>query len=101
MTDDYVWDRFEVYPGPRESYRRHSLLLCEQRYRWMFGAYDIGGKYVLPNSPFGSREIPYFAAWALGLKRSGYATSPVYAQTLAFIIETYQLWKIDYEMIMA
>lgn len=100
MTDDYVWDRFEVYPSPRESYRRHSLLLHENRYRWMLRAYEIGGMYTIPRKIYGRTEVPYYAAWSVGLKSSGYATAPNYAETLTLIIETYQLWKLDYEVLL-
>ncbi len=100
MTDDYVWDRFEVYDSPRESYRRHSLLLHENRYRWMLRAYKIGGMYAIPRKLYGRSEVPYYAAWCVGLKSSGYATAPNYAETLTLIIETYQLWKIDYELLL-
>lgn len=100
MTDDYVWDRFEVYDSPHESYRRHSLLLHENRYRWMLRAYEVGGLYTIPRKLYGRTEVPYYAAWCVGLKSSGYATAPNYAETLTMIIETYQLWKIDYELLL-
>lgn len=100
-TDDYVWDRFEVYPSPRESYRRHSLLLQSQRYNWMIGAYEIGEMYPISRKLYGKDTVPYYAAWCVGLKQSGYATAKNYAEMITMIIETYQLWKIDYELIMA
>jgi len=99
LHDDYAWDRFEVYPSARESFRRHSLLLSEKRYRWMLSAYPIGGIYTIPRKLYGQTSVPYYAAWCVGLKSSGYATAPNYAETLTLIIETYQLWKIDYEML--
>lgn len=99
MHDDYAWDRFEVYPSARESYRRHSLLLQDRRYGWMLGAYEIGREYELSKPIFGHYRVPYYAAWCVGLKKSGYATARLYAETLTLIIETYQLWKIDYEAV--
>lgn len=99
LHDDYAWDRFEVYPSARESFRRHSLLLSEKRYRWMLSAYPIGGVYAIPRKLYGQTSVPYYAAWCVGLKSSGYATAPNYAETLTLIIETYQLWKIDYEIL--
>jgi len=36
-----------------------------------------------------------YRGWAYGLKRAGYATNPVYAQSLINIIETYQLYQYD------
>ncbi len=100
MHDDYAWDRFEVYPSPKESFRRHSLLLREQRYGWMIPAYEVGGIYDLKKDIFGHQRVPYYAAWCVGLKQSGYATARYYAEKLTLIIETYQLWQIDYEVVM-
>jgi len=100
-TDDYVWDRFEVYPSARESYRRHSILLQSQRYNWMIRQYEIGQVYPISRKLFGKDRVPYYAAWCVGLKQSGYATAKNYAEMITMIIETYELWKIDYELIMA
>jgi flagellum-specific peptidoglycan hydrolase FlgJ len=99
MHDDYAWDRFEVYPSAKESFRRHSILLQDRRYGWMLRSYEIGGIYPVSKTIFGQREVPYYAAWCVGLKQSGYATARLYAEKLTLIIETYQLWKIDYETI--
>ena len=98
-TDDYEWDRFEVYPSARESYRRHSLLLQGARYNWMIRQYEIGEEYPIARKLYGKTLVPYYAAWCVGLKQSGYATARLYAEKLTLIIETYQLWKIDYEAV--
>lgn len=100
-TDDYEWDRFEVYPSARESFRRHSILLQGERYAWMIRKYEIGEVYPISRKLFGHDEVPYYAAWCVGLKQSGYATAKNYAEMITMIIETYQLWKIDYELVMA
>jgi flagellum-specific peptidoglycan hydrolase FlgJ len=99
MRDDYAWDRFEVYNTPAHSFRRHSLLLQDRRYGWMLRQYEVGGVYRTSRTLYGQSEIPYYAAWAIGLKISGYATARTYAEKLTLIIETYQLWKIDYETV--
>jgi flagellum-specific peptidoglycan hydrolase FlgJ len=99
MKDDYHWDRFEVYTNPANSFRRHSLLLQDRRYGWMLRRYEVGGIYETPRKIYGHSEVPYYAAWAIGLKSSGYATSRTYAEKLTLIIETYQLWRIDYEAV--
>jgi flagellum-specific peptidoglycan hydrolase FlgJ len=99
MRDDYAWDRFEVYDSPDNSFRRHSMLLQDKRYGWMLRKYEVGGVYAIPKKLYGQTEVPYYAAWAVGLKSSGYATSRTYAEKLTLIIETYQLWKIDYETV--
>lgn len=100
-TDDYEWDRFEVYSSARESFRRHSLLLQGSRYSWMIRQYEIGEEYPIARKLYGKTLVPYYAAWCVGLKQSGYATAKNYAEMITMIIETYQLWKIDYELIMA
>lgn len=99
MHDDYAWDRFEVYPSARESFRRHTYLLQDRRYSWMLREYEIGGIYPIKKTIFGHDRVPYYAAWCVGLKQSGYATARLYAEKLTLIIETYQLWKIDYEAV--
>ncbi len=98
-TDDYQWDHFEVYPSAVESFRRHSLLLQGERYAWMIRQYEIGQMYPINRKLYGHDRVPYYAAWSLGLKKSGYATAKNYAELLTLIIETYQLWKIDYELV--
>ena len=100
-TDDYRWDHFEVYPSAAESYRRHSLLLQGERYAWMIRQYEIGEMYPIARKLYGHDRVPYYAAWSVGLKQSGYATAKNYAELLTLIIETYQLWKIDYELVLA
>lgn len=98
--DDYHWDHFEVYPTSMHSYRRHTLLLAEgKRYSWMTDKYFPGEMYEVNKKWFGVDKVPYYAAWAIGLKESGYATNKRYAQKLALIIETYELWRIDYTVI--
>lgn len=99
MRDDYAWDRFEVYATADHSFRRHSQLLKDRRYAWMLRKYEVGGVYNIPRKIYGQTRVPYYAAWAVGLKSSGYATARTYAEKLTLIIETYQLWKIDYESI--
>ncbi|HMX38928.1 MAG TPA: glucosaminidase domain-containing protein [Saprospiraceae bacterium] len=99
--DDYRWDHFEVYPSAAESYRRHSLLLQGERYAWMIRQYEVGQMYAAPKKLYRHDQVPYYAAWSLGLKQSGYATAKNYAELLTLIIETYQLWKIDYELVLA
>lgn len=103
MKDDNVWDRFHMYETDALSYRHHSLLLTrEPRYNWMIQQYSgkIGQKCQVEGAWFGTDWVPYYAAWCIGLKKSGYATNPKYAQKLTYIIETYELWRFDYQVIM-
>jgi len=103
IADDNVWDRFHMYETVALSYRHHSLLLSqERRYNWMIQQYSrkIGQSCQVEGAWFGTDTVPYYAAWAIGLKKSGYATSKTYAQKLTYIIETYELWRFDYQLIM-
>ena len=77
--DDKKGECFRVYKSPRDSYEDHSIFLATgSRYAFLF-------KYS---------ETDY-VAWARGLKRAGYATSPTYADKLIEIIERYDLDKFD------
>lgn len=101
-SDDHDWDRFEMYETVDLSYQHHSLLLTESsRYNWMIDRYHTGENYAIEKKWFGLEEVPYYAAWSAGLKKSGYATSKTYAQKLAYIIETYELWRVDYNAVLA
>lgn len=100
LKDDNLWDRFEMYESTEISYHRHSDLLTKNsRYNWMIKKYKTGKNYQVEKEWFGKEKVPYYAAWTIGLKKSGYATNKRYAQQLAFIIETYELWRIDYSVI--
>lgn len=101
-ADDHPWDRFEKYESPEISFRRHSLLLTRSgRYNWMLDRYRVR-KHHYPIDPkwFGTDAAPYYVAWAIGLKEGGYATSKRYAQKIAYLIDTYDLWKFDFQVIM-
>ena len=100
--DDHAWDHFEMYESVERSFRHHSLLLADsKRYNWMLDEYFTGENYKVKKKWFGVESVPYYAAWSIGLKKSGYATSKRYAQKLALIIETYELWRIDYSVVMS
>lgn len=118
ITDDYPYDRFETYTQVAHSYTRHSNLVrrdCQMGnigcYGWIWSHFQPYENYDLTvsnsflhtfkkNNPRvwfnGQTEIPYYAAAAVGLKVSGYATSETYHQKLAYIIDTYELWRFDY-----
>lgn len=99
-ADDHKWDRFEMYESPEISYYRHSNLLTQMdRYNWLLDEYQTGRNYTVSEKWFGQTLVPYYAAWAIGLKKSGYATSKTYAQKITYIIETYELWRVDYSVV--
>ena len=73
--DDERGECFRQYEQAEDSYADHSnYLKSQERYASLFE--------LDPND---------YEAWSWGLKKAGYATSPVYAQTLIKYIETYQL----------
>ena len=74
---------FRKYKNPEASYYAHSEFLKAKRYSYLFN-------YVDPTD---------YKGWAKGLKRMGYATSPTYAEKLISIIEKYELYKLDGEVI--
>lgn len=77
--DDEKGECFRVYNSVEESYRDHSNFLKNgTRYASLF---DL--------------DITDYQGWAKGLKKAGYATSPVYATVLIKIIEDYNLQKYD------
>jgi len=73
--DDAPGECFRKYSSAVASYLDHSDYLKSQpRYAFLFD-YDADD----------------YSSWAWGLKKAGYATNPVYAQTLIKYIETYRL----------
>ena len=87
----------ELYDTVKDCYRQHSDHLLDDRYAWMLDAYPLGKLCKVYQKGGTHAEVPYYAAWSKGLASSGYAASGGYAEKLTMIIETYQLWKIDYE----
>ena len=81
--DDAVGECFRKYIHPSESYRDHALFLTKRkRYASLFKL-DKGDYY----------------AWANGLKQAGYATDTLYPTKLIGIIERYELYKLDNEVL--
>jgi flagellum-specific peptidoglycan hydrolase FlgJ len=81
--DDASQECFRKYNDPADSYRDHSLFLTSRP--WYNPLFKLDkGDYV---------------AWAKGLKASGYATDPKYPNKLIGIIERYELYKYDDEVL--
>lgn len=81
--DDSAQECFRKYEHASESYRDHSLFLTTRsRYASLF-------------------ELPKddYKAWAKGLKAAGYATDPKYPDKLISLIERYQLYQYDEEVL--
>ena len=115
--DDNKYDRFETYLSVQDSYRRHSNLLLNSCttarkgcYAWIWKAFPAQRERIdiremasifqnisgfAPEDFFGDTTLPYYAAQAAGLKMAGYATSKRYHKKLVYLIETYELWRLD------
>jgi len=77
--DDKAGECFRAYSNGAESYTDHSeFLKTHSRYAFLF-EYDVND----------------YEAWAKGLKKAGYATSPTYPDMLIKIIEEMDLAKYD------
>ncbi len=70
---------FRYYDSPIESYVDHSNFLMQSP--------NYSGLFELPKEDF--------AAWAWGLKKSGYATDKSYAVKLIKLIQEFELYKYD------
>ena len=81
--DDEAQECFRKYAHPSESYRDHSLFLTSRsRYNSLFS---------LPKDDY--------VAWAKGLKAAGYATDPKYPDKLIGLIERYELYQYDAQVL--
>ncbi len=77
FSDDHHKDFFRIYGSAWESWRAHSKLLANGKYKKL--------------KKYGKD----YKAWARGLKSLGYATDPNYANKLIRVIRRYQLYRLD------
>lgn len=81
--DDALQECFRKYNDPKYSFRDHSLFLTSRsRYSDLF-----------------KLKKDDYKAWAKGLRKAGYATDPKYPDKLISIIERYELYKLDAEVL--
>ena len=81
--DDAAQECFRKYDQPYESFKDHALFLTARPwYQPLF---------KLPKDDY--------KQWAKGLKAAGYATDPKYPEKLISIIERYQLYQYDSEVL--
>ncbi len=81
--DDELQECFRKYNDPKYSFRDHSLFLTgRSRYSDLF-----------------KLKKDDYKNWAKGLRKAGYATDPKYPDKLINIIERYELYKIDQEVL--
>lgn len=77
--DDERGECFRVYPNAEISYKDHSdFLRTRSHYNFLF-----------------KLDPTDYEAWAYGLKKAGYATSPTYPQSLIKVIKENQLDKYN------
>lgn len=81
--DDKKGECFRKYNSAKYSFRDHSLFLTSRK-RYA-GLFDI--------------DVSNYKAWARGLKSAGYATDRKYPQKLIGLIERYELYKYDDEVL--
>jgi len=81
--DDAKQECFRKYSNVKYSYRDHSLFLTSRK-RYM-------GLFRLNKDDY--------KGWAKGLKKAGYATDKKYPQKLIALIERYELYKLDAEVL--
>lgn len=81
--DDKKGECFRKYNSAKYSFRDHSLFLTSRK-RYA-GLFDI--------------DVSNYKAWARGLKAAGYATDRKYPQKLIGLIERYELYKYDDEVL--
>ncbi len=81
--DNEAQECFRKYNKAEESFKDHSKFLAgRKRYAFLFR---------LPKTDY--------EAWARGLKKAGYATDPSYPDKLIYIINKYNLAKMDKEVL--
>jgi LysM repeat protein len=73
---------FRVYKSVQDCYIAHSEFIRDPNKKYRYGfLFELDPKD--------------YKAWANGLKKAGYATSPTYAEKLIGVIENYKLYRYD------
>jgi len=81
--DDALQECFRKYRHASESFRDHSLFLTSRaRYNDLF-----------------KLNKDDYQGWAKGLRKAGYATDPKYPDKLISLIERYELYQFDNEVL--
>ncbi|WP_236973913.1 glucosaminidase domain-containing protein [Membranihabitans maritimus] len=74
---------FRVFESGEDSFIQHSMFLKDPKKEYRYGEL-----FKIDKTDYKS--------WAWGLKKSGYATNPAYANLLINLIEKYSLYTFDY-----
>lgn len=72
---------------------------CFRKYAIDFESYQDHSDYLKSNPRYAALfqlSVTDYAAWAMELRKAGYATNPQYAQKLIKLIETYRLQQYTY-----
>jgi LysM repeat protein len=80
---EHIESCFRVYEDAEASYYAHSEFLRNPKKQFRYG-------------PLFALDPTDYKGWAEGLRKAGYATSPVYSKMLVDVIEKYRLYKYDY-----
>jgi len=83
ITNPNDRELYRKYPSIQNSYEDHSLFLTQRP--WY--------------KPLFQLDIRDYRGWAIGLQKAGYAVDKEYPQKLIRLIETYQLYLYDQELI--
>ena len=74
---------------------------CFRKYKTVEESYDDHTKFLSNNPRYSflfELDPTDYRAWAVGLKKAGYATASHYDKTLIKIIEDYKLYRLDNKM---
>ena len=87
--------------GPSIKYDDDEEQECFRKYEQSIESFNDPAQFLLGRrwyAPLFQLEKDDYKAWARGLKNAGYATDPKYPDKLIAIIERYQLYQFDAEV---
>lgn len=87
------------WTGGTYAYTDDAPNECFRKYNMDFESYQDQSNYLKSNPRYASLftlSVTDYAAWAMGLRKAGYATNPKYSQLLIKIIEDYRLQEYTY-----
>ena len=89
------------WKGKKVYYDDDAKHECFRKYRTVEDSYIDHTNFLMNNPRYASLfrlKTTDYKGWAHGLKKAGYATSKTYAHRLIDIIETYKLYRLDYNI---
>ena len=85
--------------GQTYTYSDNRPNECFRKYAIDFESYQDHSNYLKANPRYAALfklSVTDYAAWAMELRKAGYATNPDYAQNLIKLVETYRLQQYTY-----